>query len=309
MRTLHAGMRMGVAFDPPGRVACCRGGGRTRCRPDAAGCWRVGTPSRRRDARRLLAGAGGIGVCGYRRQQGIETCEPGIQAGAPIRSGKRLFVSVQGSGRVHAISADTGADKEIIMPGGDTVVELACHPQKGPVFVAMSRQNSIAVIDPDAGTALPTSDPALATNDMAHGRLLYVNSGRFLTVDSHNGSTLYAAFPTGGGVNRFGVENPSGMGIVKFSMNGKSQNNPSSADFAAGLLPVGRFQPLARTRFNSDAVPLGQGSAAQMRVSADGKSLGVAAGNGINLHSADDVKSRIGAVKCPEVRDFAFHPC
>lgn len=89
------------------------------------------------------------------------------------RQGTTLFVTASGASLMYALDIKSGkVQKEIKVPG-EPLVQIACHPTKGPLYASNSREEVIS-IDPKSGTV--TNTPA---------------RGCFLAVDPDSDAFVY----------------------------------------------------------------------------------------------------------------------
>jgi hypothetical protein len=239
------------------------------------------------------------------------------QVDAPVRpdllagQGQRLFVGSKGGNVVHVLDRDSGEDKkEIKLPDGG-LVDLVCNTDKGAAYAALARDNRIAAIDPAAAAAALLQprgkNPLLALNhDGTPEYPPYPLSGALtcLAMDPNHADTLYATYLLEG-------RRTSGMAVLaKFTVKGKA------------LEGIGVNQNAALGDSGHDDSPV-------VRVSGDGKKVGVADGYGyraqvgapspdrrMGVFTADNVSTLDGLVTCGIMgfqgwgkgRDMAFHP-
>src|SRR5439155_23332076 len=91
------------------------------------------------------------------------------------QQGKKLFVAAQGAAVVHIFDLESGKlTNDIKLPEG-SVVDMACHREKGLVFATISNKQIVA-IEPESGVAKATRA-----------------RGMYLTIDPVKGDTLYSA--------------------------------------------------------------------------------------------------------------------
>ncbi len=236
---------------------------------------------------------------------------------APVRAdhiavqGYRLFVGTDGGNVVHVLDRDSGEDKkEIKLPEGG-LMDLVCCAEKGPVYAGLAKDNRIASIDPESGAVTLLEPRGKNPLQFLNKDGTPQNPPRYfaadligLAVDPNHGDTLYAVYALGG-------RKGSGTAVLgKFTVQGKA------------LEGVGVNQEAARGDPGHDDSPV-------VRVSGDGKKVGVADGYGyraavgapspdrrMGVFDADDVSSLAGLVTCGikgfqgwgKGRDMAFHP-
>jgi hypothetical protein len=228
--------------------------------------------------------------------------------------GKRLFASVQGASLVHVLDLDSGAGrKEIEVPGG-FVMNMACHPERGPVYLVMSEQNTIYTLNPDSGSTAMAGFYGLVSLSFPapHSPAIRARA-QHLAVDPHNGNTFFGAYSNGFDKWHEGVhEQAYGQGLEKYRVRGKVEPYPGEmlGMRRVDSVPPGRFQPLERVGLNGSAVPVANepGGFYPVRVSGDGKRVGVVGRGEILLLGADNINFRAGTAKRAAASDLAFHP-
>jgi predicted Zn finger-like uncharacterized protein len=205
--------------------------------------------------------------------------------------GDKLFAAAQGSGLVYVLDLLTGDVKKEIKVTGGPVLALACHPRQGLVYASTSDRHVLA-IDPEAGTA--TATPA---------------QGMFLAVDPVDGSAVYTGIQ---GEIRDTIEFRDLGGGRVVLQSGRAGENALLLKYAVKgntLTPVSANDNAATNGFC-------------LRVSADGKKVGIPGGGGyrprsggagkgyaVALFSTDDVKTLLGVVECGAYpQNLAFHP-
>jgi predicted Zn finger-like uncharacterized protein len=203
----------------------------------------------------------------------------------------KLFAAAQGSSLVYVLDLATGAVKKEVKVSGGPVLALACHPRQGLLYASTGERRVLA-IDPEAGTAKPT--PA---------------QGVYLAVDPVNGDALYTGIQ---GEIKDTIEFRDLGGGRVVLQSGRSGENALLLKYAVKgdtLTPVGA---------NDNAATNG----ACLRVSPDGKKVGIPGGGGyrpksggagkgyaVALFGTDDVKSLAGIVECGAYpQNLAFHP-
>jgi len=228
--------------------------------------------------------------------------------------GKRLFASAHGASAVHVLDPDSGADrKEIKVPGG-FVTAMACHADKGVVFLVMSEQHTIHALDPETGrTALAGFNGLVPLKFPAPHYMAIRARAQYLAVDPHHANTLYATYASGVDKWHEGIhEQTYGQGLEKYVVRGKVAHYPGDLPGQRTTIsvPAGPFQPLERTGISPYAVPVtpDPGGFYPVRVSSDGKRVGVVGRAEIQTLEADNLNSGAGAAKCPSPSDVAFHP-
>jgi serine/threonine protein kinase len=248
--------------------------------------------------------------------------------------GKRLFVSVQGACRVNILDLPSGTFRKPIDVPGEAVMEMACHPKKGMLYVsATPRAGSgargyLSVIDPISATVAPAGDLATARPEKRVERqsngsvqnydvtaIQNVRGQMHLVLDAKTAGTLYVARHV-----MFGAEEvKQRLGLAQYAIAGKIEYNqvpPSWSDHLPAdgvnqdLLPVGPFWPLEQTGDVAWATtPTREPFFGTLHVSSDGKKVALLGGGGqICLYSTQDFTSRAGTIECPGVSDFVFHP-
>ncbi len=205
--------------------------------------------------------------------------------------GDKLFAAAQGSSLVYVLDLMTGDVKKEVKVSGGPVLALACHPRQGLLYASTGERRVLA-IDPEAGTAGAT--PA---------------QGMYLAVDPVNGDALYTGIQ---GQIKDTIEFRDLGGGRVVLQSGRSGENALLLKYAVKgdtLTPVGA---------NDNAATNG----ACLRVSPDGKKVGIPGGGGyrprsgtagkgyaVALFSTDDVKSLAGVVECGAYpQNLAFHP-
>jgi hypothetical protein len=257
--------------------------------------------------------------------------------------GKHLCASVQGSGSIHILDLESGADrKEIRLQG--TVVDMVSHPERGLVHVATFNPSTVCIyrifaLDAARGTVALAGDLASTQKQMRRdGQLigpasLYMVSavsmasgGRILALDPTSLGALYAAYDTGTGPRP--EDRRYWLSLMKFAVAGKLEINrvpptwsafgnrvptpsePGSAAHNPRLLPLGPFWPLQRIgSVGIASTPTVESARGALHVGRDGKIVGVlGGGDQINMFTSEDINARAGTVNCPGAADFVFHP-
>jgi hypothetical protein len=228
--------------------------------------------------------------------------------------GRRLFASAQGASAVHVLDVDSGAGrKEVKLPGG-FVAGMACHPERGPVYLVLSEQHTLHTLDPETGgTAVAGFFGAVPFKFPVPHYPAIRASAQYLAVDPRNANTCYAAYSNGVDKWHEGVhEQAYGQGLQKFLVKSRAVAYPGEAPGMRSVVsvPPGPFQPLERVGVNGRAVPPAPapGGSYPVRVSRDGRRVGVIGRGEIQLFEADDINAGAGAAKCPDPSDLAFHP-
>jgi hypothetical protein len=228
--------------------------------------------------------------------------------------GKRLFASAQGASAVHVLDVDSGANKkEIKLPDG-FVTSMACHTEKGLVYLVMSEQRTIHTLDPETGRTALAGIYALQVLSFPAPHFPAIKAtAQYLAVDPRDGNTFYGAYFSGGEKRHEGtVEETYGQGLEKLQVKTKVELYPGEIPGMQRTVsvPAGPFQPLARTAVNRNAVPLShdRGGFYPVRISSDGKRVGVIGRGEVQILEADNIGSGAGVGKCPDPTDLAFHP-
>ena len=229
------------------------------------------------------------------------------QVEAPVRPdhiavrGGQLFVATAEGNVVHVLDRESGeAKKEIKLPDGLSKYGsaiLVCHPAKGPVYAVLAKGNRIAAIDPESG-AVTVQEPLgkeplrlLKKDGTPEKPPQYWSAFLWnLAMDPNQSDALYAVYRANDRQGNFGV-------LAKYIRKGKA------------LELVGFYQGAA----SGDSGLLGP----VVRVSGDGKKVGVANSRELAVFSAADVRTLAGRVKCctpgfhgqvGRAGELAFHP-
>jgi predicted Zn finger-like uncharacterized protein len=242
--------------------------------------------------------------------------------------GKHLCASVQGTGTVHILDRDSGADrKELTVQG--TIVDMACHPAKGVLHVATFNPASgmiyrIFAIDAAKGTVTLAGNLASARqekrlNPQAVGparvysvtTLSMAGGGQVLAIDPNTADALYVASASHG--VRWGRDLYD-ITLTKYAIAGRVELNrvPPTWDQGIahnpGLLPIGPFWPV-KSMGPKLYRPTGPVGKQVVHVSSDSKNVAIlGGGDQIDVFSTGDINSQAGVVNCPGVSDFDFHP-
>jgi hypothetical protein len=228
--------------------------------------------------------------------------------------GKRLFASAQGVSAVHVLDVESGVDrKEINVPDG-FVTAIACHPQKGPVYLILSEQHTIYTLDPERNsTALAGFNGLVPFKFPApHYRAIRARA-QYLAIDPRTANAFYTTYASGVDKWHEGIrERTYGQGLEKYLLRAKVALYPGDLPGQRTTIsvPAGPFQPLERLEVNANAVPVtgDLGGFYPVRVSSDGKRVGIIGRGEIQMLEADNINSGAGVAKCPSPSDLAFHP-
>jgi hypothetical protein len=214
-----------------------------------------------------------------------------FQPGALAVQGKTLFASAKGSAAVYAIDPQTGRVlREFKVPGAP-VLQLACHPQKGPIFAANSDQEVLA-IDPVGGGVTKTEA-----------------KGTYMAVDPIRGATLYTSYQ------------PRRRTMIQAQRLSRRQVH-------VNVTPIGDRAVLTKNAVQGNGArqvifnPNGVINAHALAISPDGARVAMVGGGGwrpqgagsgggyvIPLFDTADVKTALGQVEVGAYPEYvAFHP-
>ena len=221
--------------------------------------------------------------------------ELNFKPGALAFQGKQLFAAAEGSGQLHVLDLATGAEQKEIRVSDAALSALACHPEKGLLYASNGKRQVLAV-DPASGQVYDTGA-----------------QGIFLAIDPVNGDALYTGIQgqmrdvvivQRAGANQYTMRAGTvgkHAALLKYAVNGTSLQAVSANENAADNGHV-------------------------LRVSADGKKVGIVGGGGyrppadaaaganfaaygVALFSTDDAKTMLGVVQCGGYPfNLAFHP-
>lgn len=204
--------------------------------------------------------------------------------------GNQLFVSVQGSTLVHALDGKTGKSLRRYKLPGTAILNLACHPQKGPVF-ASNLDEEIVILDPKSTEAIESSA-----------------RGMFLAVDPKSGQFLYT------GTNR-----PSKDVIeARRGANDTIQLQFVTVAETAAVLKYELVRDELKLVGGNPNTAIGAGG--YLHVSPDGERYAMIAGGGwwsttnkeirydIAVFETADMTTMLGGLKCGGPQVICFHP-
>ena len=232
-----------------------------------------------------LSTAGMLGYYDTMTDKEIKKVEVDFQPSVLAIQGKNLFVGTKGSAIIHVLEAATGKEiKEIKLPG-EPVQAMACHPEKGLLYVA-NMNHELMAIDTASGTVHKTS-----------GR------GQSIVVDPTDGKFVYT-----------GIQKAIREVLI---VRGNQLSLGTIGDRAVMLkYQVSGSDKLDLVGAHDNAVVNGYGLA----IRPDGKAVGMFGGGGWRsktearnpgysaMFDTADMETMLGQIDYGSTRFIAFHP-
>jgi hypothetical protein len=231
-----------------------------------------------------LTTAGMLGYYDTLTDKQIKKIEVDFQPSVLAIQGKVLFAATKGAATVRVLDAQTGKQLKVIKMPGEPVQAMACHPEKGLLYVT-TMSHDVMAVDPAAGTATKTEA-----------------RGQSIAIDPSNPKYLYT-----------GIQTPM-QDVLVFRGNRISLTTIGDrAVLVKHEIIPGRVKTLSA---NDNAVVNGYGIA----VRPDGKAVGMFGGGGWRskteaknpgfsaMFDSEDLETMLGQIDYGSTRYIAFHP-
>jgi hypothetical protein len=119
-----------------------------------------------------VAEAGQLAYFDTMAEREVKRVELEFQPGELALQGDTLFAAAKGSALVYALDAATGKVKKQHNLGGEAVVKLACHPDKG-LLLASTNHFDVQSLDPASGKVRKTNSKGQFLAVSPDGKFLY----------------------------------------------------------------------------------------------------------------------------------------